>query len=45
MLQNKPTLKSKIDQSWDKFWSGGISKGTGNPAAGVAQAKTPATRT
>ena len=25
MLQNNPELKSKIDQLWNKFWSGGIS--------------------
>ena len=24
MLQNNPELKSKINQLWDKFWSGGI---------------------
>ena len=24
MLQNNPELKSKIDQLWNKFWSGGI---------------------
>ena len=22
MLQNNPVLKSKIEQLWDKFWSG-----------------------
>ena len=25
MLQNNPELRSKIDQLWNKFWSGGIS--------------------
>jgi len=24
MLQNNPELKSKIDQLWNKFWSGGM---------------------
>ena len=33
MLQNNPELKSKIDQLWDKFWSGGIS----NPLTAIAQ--------
>ena len=33
MLQNNPTLKSKIDQLWDKFWSGGIS----NPLTAIEQ--------
>jgi hypothetical protein len=25
MLQHNPELKSKIDQLWNNFWSGGIS--------------------
>jgi type I restriction enzyme M protein len=33
MLQNNPELKSKIDQLWDKFWSGGIS----NPLTAIEQ--------
>lgn len=33
MLQNNPELKSKIDQLWNKFWSGGIS----NPLTAVEQ--------
>lgn len=33
MLQNNPTLKTKIDQLWDKFWSGGIS----NPLTAIEQ--------
>ncbi len=33
MLQSNPTLKSKIDQLWDKFWSGGIS----NPLTAIEQ--------
>lgn len=33
MLQNNPELKSKIDQLWNKFWSGGIS----NPLAAIEQ--------
>jgi len=33
MLQNNPTLKSKIDQLWNKFWSGGIS----NPLTAIEQ--------
>ena len=33
MLQNNPTLKSKIDQLWDKFWSGGIA----NPLTAIEQ--------
>jgi type I restriction enzyme M protein len=33
MLQNNSTLKSKIDQLWDKFWSGGIS----NPLTAIEQ--------
>ncbi|MDA3809090.1 MAG: N-6 DNA methylase [Spirochaetaceae bacterium] len=33
MLQNNPALKSKIDQLWDKFWSGGIS----NPLTAIEQ--------
>src|SRR3712207_70511 len=33
MLQNNPDLKSKIDQLWNKFWSGGIS----NPLTAIEQ--------
>lgn len=33
MLQNNPELKSKIDQLWQKFWSGGIS----NPLTAIEQ--------
>lgn len=33
MLQNNPELKSKIDQLWNKFWSGGI----GNPLTAIEQ--------
>ncbi len=33
MLQNNSALKSKIDQLWDKFWSGGIS----NPLTAIEQ--------
>lgn len=33
MLQNNPELKSKIDQLWSKFWSGGIS----NPLTAIEQ--------
>lgn len=33
MLQNNPELKSKINQLWDKFWSGGIS----NPLTAIEQ--------
>jgi type I restriction enzyme M protein len=33
MLQNNPELKAKIDQLWDKFWSGGIS----NPLTAIEQ--------
>ena len=33
MLQNKPELKNKIDQLWNKFWSGGIS----NPLTAIEQ--------
>lgn len=33
MLQNNPELKSKIDQLWNKFWSGGIS----NPLTVIEQ--------
>ena len=33
MLQNNTALKSKIDQLWDKFWSGGIS----NPLTAIEQ--------
>ena len=33
MLQNNPELKNKIDQLWDKFWSGGIS----NPLTAIEQ--------
>jgi hypothetical protein len=33
MLQNNPVLKSKIDQRWDKFWSGGIA----NPLTAIEQ--------
>ncbi|WP_238603171.1 type I restriction-modification system subunit M, partial [Pseudomonas aeruginosa] len=32
-LQNNPELKSKIDQLWNKFWSGGIS----NPLTAIEQ--------
>jgi type I restriction enzyme M protein len=33
MLQSNPELKSKIDQLWNKFWSGGIS----NPLTAIEQ--------
>jgi type I restriction enzyme M protein len=33
MLQNNPDLRSKIDQLWNKFWSGGIS----NPLTAIEQ--------
>ncbi len=33
MLRNNPTLKSKIDQLWDKFWAGGIA----NPLTAIEQ--------
>ena len=33
MLQNNSALKSKINQLWDKFWSGGIS----NPLTAIEQ--------
>ena len=33
MLQNNPELKSKIDQLWNKIWSGGIS----NPLTAIEQ--------
>ncbi|KAF5065414.1 N-6 DNA Methylase [anaerobic digester metagenome] len=33
MLQNNAVLKSKINQLWDKFWSGGIS----NPLTAIEQ--------
>lgn len=33
MLQNNSKLKSKIDQLWNKFWSGGIS----NPLTAIEQ--------
>lgn len=33
MLQNNPELKSKIDQLWNKFWSGGIA----NPLTAIEQ--------
>ena len=33
MLQSNPELKSKIDQLWQKFWSGGIS----NPLTAIEQ--------
>lgn len=33
MLQNNAALKSKINQLWDKFWSGGIS----NPLTAIEQ--------
>jgi type I restriction enzyme M protein len=33
MLQNNPELKSKRDQLWNKFWSGGIS----NPLTAIEQ--------
>ncbi len=33
MLQNNPEIKSKIDQLWNKFWSGGIS----NPLTAIEQ--------
>ncbi len=33
MLQNNPDLKAKIDQLWNKFWSGGIS----NPLTAIEQ--------
>ena len=33
MLQNNPSLRSKIEQLWNKFWSGGIS----NPLTAIEQ--------
>ncbi|MDD4347432.1 MAG: type I restriction-modification system subunit M N-terminal domain-containing protein, partial [Desulfitobacteriaceae bacterium] len=33
MLQSNSALKSKLDQLWDKFWSGGIS----NPLTAIEQ--------
>ena len=33
MLQNNSAIKNKIDQLWDKFWSGGIS----NPLTAIEQ--------
>lgn len=33
MLQNNPELRSKIEQLWNKFWSGGIS----NPITAIEQ--------
>jgi len=33
MLQNNPALRAKIDQLWDKFWSGGIA----NPLTAIEQ--------
>jgi type I restriction enzyme M protein len=33
MLQNNPELRGKIDQLWNKFWSGGIS----NPLTAIEQ--------
>jgi type I restriction enzyme M protein len=33
MLRNNPTLKSKIDQLWNKFWAGGIA----NPLTAIEQ--------
>jgi type I restriction enzyme M protein len=33
MLQNNPDLKTKIEQLWNKFWSGGIS----NPLTAIEQ--------
>ena len=33
MLQNNPALKNKINQLWDKFWSGGIA----NPLTAIEQ--------
>ena len=33
MLQSNPELKSKIDQLWQKFWSGGIN----NPLSAIEQ--------
>lgn len=33
MLQHNPELKNKIDQLWNKFWSGGIS----NPLTAIEQ--------
>ena len=33
MLQNNAELKSKIDQLWNKFWSGGIC----NPLSAIEQ--------
>jgi type I restriction enzyme M protein len=33
MLQNTPELKTKIDQLWNRFWSGGIS----NPLTAIEQ--------
>ena len=33
MLQNNPELRGKIEQLWNKFWSGGIS----NPLTAIEQ--------
>ena len=33
LLQNKPAIKSLIDELWNKFWSGGIS----NPLTAITQ--------
>ena len=33
LLSSNPTIKSKIDELWNKFWSGGIS----NPLTAIEQ--------
>ena len=33
LLQHNPTIKSKIQELWNKFWSGGIS----NPLTAIEQ--------
>ncbi len=33
MLQNNPAIKAKINQLWDKIWSGGIA----NPLTAIEQ--------
>ncbi len=37
MLQNNPALKAKIDQLWDKFWSGEIINRGSESARGQRQ--------
>ncbi|WP_153304080.1 hypothetical protein [Desulfonatronovibrio hydrogenovorans] len=34
MLQNNPELKGKIDQLWNKCWSGGVSNPSTASGAG-----------